>query len=258
MVFVLVLGGGLGWYHHRARVQFDAVATIRRSGGQFAYSWERFNWERPNGAPIRRRPKPPWPDWLYGILGTDFLDTVTFVSLTGPQCNDESLCAACRLPWLEELSVTTGGEGARMLPNLPARDLGLTPGIKGQTLAHIGALRELRFLTLSFKLFPDAVNDQDMAFLKRLNRLERLELHSANLDGAWLVYLERLTNLKSLQLTETSMTAEGLGHLDRLKSLTATLNVHGTEFPIKTPNMTAAELAERGQMLRRIRLIRGK
>ena len=54
------------------------------------------------------------------------------------------------------------------------------------------------------------------------------------------------------------MTAEGLDHLKGLSNLTATHDLHGTVFRLTMPNMTKAELAERGQMLRRIRLIRGK
>ncbi len=97
-----------------------------------------------------------------------------------------------------------------------------------------------------------------MAFLRRLTKLQDLNLYTANLDDGWLVYLEGLTNLKSLHLTETSMTAEGLDHLKGLSSLTAILNLHGTVFTLTGPSMTKAELAERGQMLSRIRLIRGK
>ena len=33
MIFVLVVGGGLGWIVHRAQVQHDSVAAIRGAGG---------------------------------------------------------------------------------------------------------------------------------------------------------------------------------------------------------------------------------
>jgi hypothetical protein len=134
----------------------------------------------------------------------------------------------------------------------------LNPGITRRTLRHIGALSELRTLTLSFKLFLVPATGEDMAFLRRLTRLQRLNLYTANLDDRWLAYLEGLTNLQSLDLTNTSMTAEGLDHLKRLTNLTAILDLNGTMFRLTRPNMTAAELAELGQMLRRVRLIRGK
>jgi hypothetical protein len=126
-------------------------------------------------------------------LGPDFLDTVTYVLLHGEQCDDESLRAACRLPWLEELTVvkssaTDGAaEGIQDLTNLRLLDLRLNPGITRRTLRHIGALRELRTLILSFKLFPVPATGEDMAFLRRLTKLERLYLYTANLDDAWLV-----------------------------------------------------------------------
>jgi internalin A len=259
MALVLLVGGGLGWVTHRAHVQRDAVAAIRRAGGEATYSWQ---WS--NCVPASPLSKPPWSDWVRRTLGPDFIDTVTFVRLTGAQCGDDSLRAACRLPWLEELTVLNtsatddAAEDIRYLTNLHLLDLRLNAGITRRTLRHIGALRELGTLTLSFRLFDIPASDEDMAFLRRLSNLERLNLYTANLDDGWLVYLEGLTNLKSLYLTENSMTAEGLDHLKGLSSLTAILNLHGTAFTLTGSNMTKAELAERVQMLSRIRLIRGK
>jgi hypothetical protein len=43
MVLVLITGGGLGWVIHRAQVQRDAVAAIKRVGGHIGYSWQRSN-----------------------------------------------------------------------------------------------------------------------------------------------------------------------------------------------------------------------
>ena len=38
MVLVLILGGGLGWIAHRARVQREAVAAIEKAGGKVDYN----------------------------------------------------------------------------------------------------------------------------------------------------------------------------------------------------------------------------
>ncbi len=258
MVLVLITGGGLGWVIHRAQVQRDAVAAITRVGGHIGYSWQ-----RSNGAWIFPRPNSPWPGWVRRILGPDFLDTVTYVFLQGAQCDDESFRAACQLPCLEELSAVNtsvtdaSAEDLRQLKNLRSLDLRLNR-ITKRPLRHIGELSELRELTLSMKLFPIPARDEDMAFLKRLTKLENLKLYSANLNDAWLVYLEELGNLRFLHLTDTAMTAMGLDHLKGLSKLTAVLNVHGTQFTLTKPNETDAEIAERGTMLRRIRLIRGK
>jgi internalin A len=257
MVLVLIAGGGLGWVIHRANVQRDAVAAIKRAGGDIAYSWQ---WS--NGSPVFPIPKPPWPDWVRRSLGPDFLDTVTYVRLHGEKCDDDSLCAASRLPWLEELTVVNtsvtdaSAEDLRQLRNLRSLDLRLNR-ITSRPLRHIGEMSELRELTLSMKLFAIPADDEDMAFLKRLTKLERLNLWSANLNDSWLVYLERLASLKSLQLSDTAMTAEGLDHLKGLPNLTAVLTVNGTRFTLTRPNAADADIAEREDMLRRIRLIRG-
>jgi hypothetical protein len=258
MVLVLITGGGLGWVIYRARVQREAVATITRAGGHVGYSWQ-----RSNGAFVFPVPKSPWPDWLRRRLGPDFLDTVTYVYLQGEQCDDESLRSACRLPWLEELSVVNtsvtdaSAEDIRQLRNLRSLDLRLNR-ITKRPLRHIGEMTELRMLTLSMKRFPVPVRDEEMVFLKRLTKLERLNLWSANLNDAWLVYLKGLANLTSLELSDTAMTADGLNHLKGLSNLRAVLSLHGTRFTLITPNETGTETAERGEMLRRIRLIRGK
>jgi hypothetical protein len=246
MVIVLVTGGGLGWVIHLAQVQRDAVATITRVGGHIGYSWQ-----RSNGAWVFPVPKSPWPDWLRRSLGPDFFDTVTYVFLQGEQCDDESLRSACRLPWVEELSVVNtsvtdaSAEDIRQLRNLRSLDLRLNK-ITKRPLRHIEEMSELRELTLSMKRFPVPVRDEDMAFLKRLTKLENLKLWSADLDDAWLVYLKELMNLRSLELSDTAMTAEGLDHLKGLSNLRAVLSLHGTRFTLTKPNETDAEIAERG------------
>ncbi len=61
---VLMLGGGLGWLAHSARVQREAVAAIGREGGVVAYN-------------SVDQPKPSKePKWLVGWLGVDYFDNV--------------------------------------------------------------------------------------------------------------------------------------------------------------------------------------
>ena len=257
MILVLVSGGGLGWVIHRARVQRDAVATIKHFGGGIAYSWQ---WSK--GSPVFPRPKPPWPDWVRRNLGPDFIDTVTYARLYGAQCNDESLRAACRLPWLEELVVVNtsvtdaGAEDLRQLKNLRSLDLRLNR-ITSRPLRHIGEMSKLRELKLAMRLSPVPMRDRDMAFLKRLTKLESLMLPSADLTDAWLVYIEDLKNLTSLQLYDMAITPEGLDHLKDLPNLTAFLTLQGTRIPLRRPNDTAAEIAE-FTMHPLLRLNRGK
>jgi hypothetical protein len=243
MVLVLIFGGGLGWVIHRAQVQHDAVAAIKRAGGKIAYSWQ---WSK--GLPVFPIPKPPWPDWVRRVLGPDFFDTVTYVRLQGEQCDDASLQGACRLPSLEELIVVNtnvtdaGAEDLRQLKNLRSLDLRLNR-ITCRPLRHIGGMSEMRELKLAMTLSPVPLRDEDRAFLERPTKLEKLMLPSADLTAAWLVYIEELTNLKSLELYDMAITADGLDHLKRLSKLTAFLTLHGTRIPLRRPNDTDDELA---------------
>jgi hypothetical protein len=242
MVVVLVIGGGLGWVIHRANVQREAVATIERVGGRVGY-----NWQRSNGAWVFPIPKPPWPDWVRRRLGPHFLDTVTSVFLQGEQCDDEALRAACRLPWLEELTVLStsvtdaSAEDLRQLRNLRSLDLRLNR-ITSRPLRHIGEMSELRELKLAMRLSPVPLRDEDMAFLKRLTKLKSLLLPSADLTDNWLAYIEGLTNLTSLQLYDMAITAEGFDHLKGLSNLKAVLTLKGTRIPLRNPNDTDAEI----------------
>jgi hypothetical protein len=40
LVFVMVIGAGLGWIVRDAHVQRDAVAAIQAAGGKVMYDWE--------------------------------------------------------------------------------------------------------------------------------------------------------------------------------------------------------------------------
>ena len=234
MALVLVLGGGFGWVVHRAHVQRDAIAVIRRAGGSIAYSWQ---WAK--GLPVSPRPSRQGPTGCGKDSCPTSLNTVSYVDLTGGRCEDESLRAACRLPWLEELTVLNTGvtdDGAdelRQLKNLRSLDLRLNK-ITGRPLRHIGEMSELRELKLAMKLSPVPLRDADMAFLERLTKLESLLLPSADLTDAWLPYIKGLTNLSRLQLYNMAITTEGLDHLKGLSNLKV-LTLHGTRITSLEP-----------------------
>ena len=242
LVLVLALGGGLGWVVHRARVQRDAVAAIRRVGGGVAFDWQRAS-VRPGSAP----PTAPGPDWLRRALGPDFLDTATYVRLNGEPCQDESLRAACRLPWLEELIVLNtgatdaGAEDLRRLKNLRTLDLRLNR-MTPRPLRHIGDMTELRELKLAMRLSPVPLRDEDLAFLSRLTKLERLMIPSKDLTDAWLPYIERLRNLESLELYDMAITTKGLDHLQGLSNLRV-LSLHGSRITGLEPLRPLAKLS---------------
>ena len=231
MVLVLIIGGGLGWVIYRARVQREAVAAITRAGGEFAYSWQ---WS--NGLPVFPRRKPPWPEWLRKGIGPDFLDTVTFVRLMGARCDDESLRAACRLPALRDLWVenTTATDFAvddirnlRKLEKLVLNQKNITV----RPLRHVAEMIELRDL----KLGKIPLRDEDMKFLRRLTKLERLMLPSrTELTDNWLPNLEGKVNLSSLMLYNVAITTDGLRHLGSLSNLRS-LSLHGSRVTSLVP-----------------------
>ena len=85
-------------------------------------------------------------------------------------------------------------------------------------------MTELRDL----KIGKIPLRDEDMTFLRRLTKLERLMLPSrTELTDAWLPHLEGMVNLDSLYLYNVAITTEGLhrlGHLSKLRSL----SLHGS------------------------------
>ena len=105
MILVLVVGGVLGWFARRARVQRDAVAAIKRAGGVVFYKWQWANND------LILNASPPGPRWLRAPLGPDFLDEVAFVQLCGPNVTDAVLPYVGRLRrieglWLQSASVS--------------------------------------------------------------------------------------------------------------------------------------------------------
>ena len=75
MVFVLLIGGTLGWIVYRARVQRDAVASIEEADGSVWYQWQ---WR--NSKPVVNG-RPAWPAWLVNRIGVDYFGGVVRVSL---------------------------------------------------------------------------------------------------------------------------------------------------------------------------------
>src|SRR3954451_22428566 len=81
VVVVLLVGGGLGWVVHRARVRRVAVAAIVRGGGEDLYDWGGTHDRDPDGPVYRPNPggKPDWPKWLIDHLGPDYFGDVSVV-----------------------------------------------------------------------------------------------------------------------------------------------------------------------------------
>ena len=102
LVFVLLIGGWLGWIIHGARVQRDAVTALEQAG-----HWCYFDWEWNDGHQIRSKPWPPI--WLVGWIGPHYFGRVTCVKVFNPKDGhqpDADLALIRHLYWLEELDLS--------------------------------------------------------------------------------------------------------------------------------------------------------
>jgi hypothetical protein len=102
IVFVIVVGAGLGWIVREAHVQRDAVAAIRIAGGTVQYDWE---WRDGMAIP---RGKPPAPRWLIDLIGDDYFGHVTVVGFSvNSSVTDATFAEVGHLTRVEELFVSS-------------------------------------------------------------------------------------------------------------------------------------------------------
>jgi internalin A len=214
MVFMLILGCGLGWVVHHARVQRDAVAAIERAGGRVMYEWQ-FKNSIPNPA------GKPWaPKWLVDLVGVDYFGNAVYVISCTRKTSDAILDPVGRLSRLERLdlsdsAVTDAGlvhlEGLSRLRTL---ELGGTD-ISDAGIAHLKGLTNLRELFLQ----PSRVGDAGLAHLENLTGLRELFLGGTLVTDTGLPHLRSLTGLQALTLWGTRVSDVGLVHLEGLSSL---------------------------------------
>ncbi len=218
IVLVLVIGAGLGWLVHSARVQREAVAAIQRAEGTINYEWELSNGKYIQGA------RPCAPRWLVELIGIDYFGHVTVVELSvSTKLTDATIEQVGRLTRLAELVLIESPFSD------PLRDdtKGLTnPGgsqVTDASLVHLKALSKLSSLTLNGSRFTDA----GLVHLKGLSNLTSVDLRGTSMTDAGLQHLEGLSNLTFLDLGSTPITDAGLVHLEGLTKL-STLHLDGT------------------------------
>lgn len=220
MGLVLVVGCGLAWITHRARVQQDAVAAIKRAGGEVGYDFE-FEGDGSFPSP---NPHPRAPRWLVNCVGVDYFGTVVQAEFRFLQATDADLVLVARLRRLEGLTI-------------------FSPKVTDDGLAHLKDLTGLRQVLLSFDprgMFPvagpvppgtgAAVGDVGLARLEPLLAQPSslcLNLSGTRVSNAGLVHLQGLAGLGYLNLSGTSVSSAGLVHLERLAGLKY-LNLSGT------------------------------
>jgi internalin A len=169
IVLVLVIGAGLGRIVHDAHVQRDAVAAIRRAGGEVEYDCYWSNGSRVLGG------EPRAPRWLIDLIGGDYFHHITKVEfLTPSSATDAKLAHVGRLSRLQLLSAN------------------YSPSVSNAGLAHLTRLTNLTFLWLD----DTQVTDAGLAHLKGLSKLTQLNLHGSQVTDAGVNELQRaLPNL---------------------------------------------------------------
>ncbi len=218
MVLVLVLGGGLGWVVHQARVQRDAVAVIERTRGRIGYNWQ----QRPDGE-FDPQGKPPAPKWLVDRLGPDYFGHVVWVIL-GKQAGDAEMAHVLRLHrlkiFVDNGSGVTDAQALRLgnMTHLETIDLHGPKHLTGATLAGMSRLSRLKVLRVG----GIPLHDDDLAGIAGLTGLQILVLPSPTITDAGLIHLQGLVGLQTLFLSGNPITDSGLVNfrgMARLKHL---------------------------------------
>ena len=75
VILVLMIGGWLGWIVRGARIQREAVAAVRRTGGSVLYDWQIRGDHGAVGG------EPGSPAWLVELIGVEYFGDITEVRL---------------------------------------------------------------------------------------------------------------------------------------------------------------------------------
>ncbi len=129
IVLVLVIAAGLGWIVRQAHVQRDAVAAIKKDGGDVLYDWQ---WS--NGA-VHRGGKPWATRRLVDLIGVDYFGHVTVAALSG--ATDARAAMVSSLTRLEVLALNRSS-------------------VTDHGLAHLKALTRLTYLNVRHSQVTDA------------------------------------------------------------------------------------------------------
>ena len=209
MVFILIIGGWLGWLVHRARVQRQAVAAIVKAGGNVLYDWE---YGHPPDA------KPNGPKWLRELIGIDYFDTVVAINANRPAVDDAVVAHIGRLVHvkflgLQDSTVTDAGlaklAGLHELRNLLLR----APNVNGSSFRHLSGLRSL--CNLHFVMTP--ITDENLVYLLPLTSIQRLSFYDTRITDAGMKTLAKMSGLQKVWLQTDGVGDEGLRELGRHK-----------------------------------------
>ena len=212
MLVVLLVGGTLGWLAYEARVQREAVATIKKAGGFVLYDWEAKLGEGPAG-------KPPGPRWLVDWIGIDYFATIDRVDLRSWDVDVDSVWRAVdRLGKIRGLSLSfpycCNGNLAHVTQLTSLREL-IVVASEERDLANLRDLVHLEQLVIA----GGGITDAGLAHLRGLVRLKYLKVGGPGITDAGLANVVGMTRLQSLWLEDTSVEGSGLTHLAAMDDL---------------------------------------
>jgi hypothetical protein len=230
MIFILLLGGVLGWVVHLAQVQRDAITAIRTGGGRVTYDWQLKR--LPNGnSRFDPKGRPKAAKWLLEYLGPDYFGHVEDVELgtrnfAAVMKHVQQLDKLRRIRFFTGIDLTPVAKaGLESLPNaglsrfrgllaLVAADL--SPPFDGANLKYLKNMTRLEHLVL-----PDdsSITDADLTYLSRMTALREINLHDPRITDAGFVSLKDMKGLKSLILSGTQVSGAGLKNLHEMKEL---------------------------------------
>lgn len=208
IALILAIGVALGWIAHRARVQREAVEAIIRAGGEVTYDYQVPNYNA----------GPRGPEWLRGLIGRDYFDTVWSVSGDDPAVDDAVVAqigrlTQARMVLLQGSSVTDAGlaglGGMRELRTIHLR----APNVNGSGFHHLSGLRRLENL----HLYRTPITDEGLAHIAALTGIERLSFSGAGVSDAGMKHVAGLTSLKVLTIGPSGVGDDGLRELGRAR-----------------------------------------
>lgn len=192
LVFVTLVGVGLGYWTHRARQQRRIVEQIELGGGMVCYERE---------GPGALEPRNFAVEWLATFLSRDYLEGIATVSIH----NRDAIPTLHKLRGLETLGI-------------------IDADLNDSDLTAIANCRELVVLRIGDTyVFGDnapksQISDRSLILIARLPKLEIASLHGTGFNSAGIDALAKSPTLRNLEigLCDESVVASDFDHIKRL------------------------------------------
>jgi hypothetical protein len=192
IVLVLIIGAALSRLVHGARLQHDAVATIRKAGGSIYYDWQCLF------ECCGKKSRDPRPRWLADQLGIDYFGHVKYVFCDASNADSLLIRHLSQVEWLD---LRNSGLTEFGLSSLLGFDRLRHMQLGGTKIIDAGLVRFERFTGLSWLEVPDTgVSDEGLRRLELLTHLETLDLRGTRVTDIGVHRLQKaLPNLKIIR-----------------------------------------------------------